>query len=140
MLFPASACDVGRSGLGQAGGWRALGDPRGTYTASVEGPGGFLRGKDSQGPGWVVPGFQSDVICWVSQAGTRLSWPETFLPASPREQGGHHALSVQTTNIPFSPPHLIVLALKKAELRVKESLPLPAVLSKTHFVGPRLLF
>lgn len=88
----------------------------------------------------MVPGLRDDVICWVSQARTRLSWPETSLPASPRQQGGHHALAVQTTNIPFSPPHLIVLALKKAELQVKETLPLPALLSKTHFVGPWLLF
>lgn len=89
----------------------------------------------------MVPGLQGDVICWVSQAGTRLSCPETSVPASPRQQGGHHALAVQTTNIPFSHQRLIVSApKKKTKLRVKGSLPLPAVLSKTHFVGPRLLF
>lgn len=34
---------------------------------------GFSQRKGLQGPGWVVPGLRGDVICWVSQAGTRLS-------------------------------------------------------------------
>lgn len=44
--FLASTCGVGRSGLGQAGGCKAVGGPRGTRSASAERLWGLLGRKN----------------------------------------------------------------------------------------------